>query len=110
MSSKFDYFLTPLAEQDIDSALAYITDTLCNGQAAKKLFGDIESAIDRICEFPYSSDDCKLFLIQDEHIRHVIIDNYVLVYEVKEAESKLNLLRFCYNRMDLTKLMLGKKD
>ena len=110
MPSKFGYYLTPLAEQDIDSALAYITDALCNGQAAKKLFEDIESAIDRICEFPYSTDDCKFFLIQDENIRHVIIDNYVLVYEVKEAESKLNLLRFCYNRMDLTKLMLCKKD
>ena len=104
MSSKFSYFLTPLAEQDIDSALAYITDTLCNGQAAKKLFGEIESAIERVREFPYSANDCKIFLIQDVNIRHVIIDNYVLVYEVKQAECAINVLRFCYNRMDLTKL------
>lgn len=110
MSSKYAYYLTPLAEQDIDSALAYITETLSNGQVANKLFEDIEKAIATICEFPYSSADCKLFLIQDENIRHVLIDNYVLIYEVKETEKRLNILRFRYTRMDLTKLELDKKD
>ncbi len=31
MSNKFSYYLTPLAEQDIDSALDYIANQLCNG-------------------------------------------------------------------------------
>ncbi len=38
MSNKFSYYLTPLAEQDFDSALDYITNQLCNGQAASDLF------------------------------------------------------------------------
>ena len=109
MASKYNYQLTPLAEQDIDSALAYITETLCNGQAAVKLLDDIENAIATICEFPYSSADCKLFLVQDENIRHVLVDNYVLVYEIKEEEKQLNLLRFRYTRMDLTKLVIDKR-
>lgn len=110
MSSKYGYRLTPLAEQDLDSALAYITGTLCNGQAAVKLLDDIESAIETICEFPYSSADCKHFLVQDENIRHILVDNYVLVYEVKETEKQLNLLRFRYIRTDLTKLGIDKKN
>lgn len=109
MASKYNYQLTPLAEQDVDSALAYITETLCNGQAAGKLLEDIESAIATICEFPYSSADCKLFLVQNENIRHILVDNYVLVYEVKEAERQINLLRFRYTRMDLTKLGIDKR-
>ncbi|MCH5350870.1 MAG: type II toxin-antitoxin system RelE/ParE family toxin [Clostridiales bacterium] len=104
MVSKYGYRFTPLAESDIDSALTYISVTLCNGQAAGKLLSDIESIITTICEFPYSAADCKCFLVQDEKIRHVSVDNYILIYEIREEEKTLNILRFLYSRMDLTKL------
>lgn len=71
------------------------------------LLDKIENAIGNICEFPYSSADCKYFLIEDEHIRHVLVDNYVLIYEVKDSERQINILRFRYTRMNLTHLPLG---
>lgn len=104
MASKFSFRFTPLAEQDLDSALAYIAENLQNGQAAIDFLEKVESAIGTICEFPYSSPDCKLFLVQDENIRHIPVDNFVLIYEVKTEEGILNILRFRYARMDLTKI------
>ncbi len=102
--------MTPLAESDIDSALDYIANQLCNGQAASDLFVKIENAIENICTFPYSSADCTYFLVNDESIRHVLIDNYVMIYEIKEQEKQINILRFHYTRMDLTRLKLGNEE
>lgn len=65
MASEYRYKLTPLAEQDIDSALAYISQTLCNKKAALDLIDKIEHTISTICKFPYSASDCKVFFISD---------------------------------------------
>ncbi len=110
MSNKYSYYLTPLAEQDINSALDYIANQLCNGQAASDLFAKIENAIKNICTFPYSSADCTYFLVNDESVRHVLVDNYVLIYEVKEQAKQINILRFRYTRMDLTRLKLKNEE
>ena len=101
---KYSFRLTPLAEQDIDSVLAYITETLCNAKAAIDLLDKIEHAIETICEFPYSATDCKFFLVADENIRHVLVGNYVIIYEINEDEESIKILRFCYTRMDLSSL------
>lgn len=106
MASKYGYKLTPLAGQDVDAALVYISETLCNGKAAIDLLDKIEGAIETICEFPYSTTDCRSFLVADENIRHILVGNYVLIYEINESENSINILRFCYTRMDLGKLKL----
>ena len=106
MASKYSYKLTPLAEQEVDATLGYISEKLCNGKAAVDLLDKIEYAIDTICEFPYAATDCRLFLVADEKIRHILVDNYILIYEIDENEKNINILRFCYTRMDLSKLKL----
>lgn len=110
MPSKYNYKLTPLAEEDIDSVLKYISEQLFNGKAAGDLLTKIENTIGRICEFPYSFADCSYFLITDENIRHAVIDNYVLVYEIIGEEKQINILRFRYAKMNLTKMSVTNKD
>ena len=105
MARKYNFHLTPLAEQDMETALAYITETLCNRKAAIDLLDKIEHAIETIREFPYSAADCKSFLVTNDTIRHILVDNYVLIYEINEDEKNINILRFRYTRMDLSKLI-----
>lgn len=69
-----------------------------------------EQAIQNICSFPYSYPDCTYYLIGDENIRHAIIENYVLIYEVKDEEKQINILRFRYTRMNLTKLVIKDEN
>ncbi|MCM1130160.1 MAG: type II toxin-antitoxin system RelE/ParE family toxin [Roseburia sp.] len=104
MPNKFTFKITPLAESDIDLTLSYIAIHLCNEKAASNLYLKIEETIEMVCMFPFSSADCKCFLISDENIRHVPIDNYCLIYEIKEEEKRLDILRFCFSKMDLTKM------
>lgn len=106
MSDKYTFRITPLAEQDIDSALGYIAENLCNAKAASDLYMEIESAIERICAFPRSSSDCLCFLVQDENIRHVPVDNYVLIYEIVDEFKEIRILRFRYSRMNLKNVEL----
>lgn len=101
MSNKYTFRLTPLAEQDIDGALEYIAESLCNPKAASGLLFKIEKAIDTACSFPLSAADCLCFLITDENIRHIQIDKYALIYEISEELKEIRILRFRYSRMNL---------
>lgn len=101
MPSDFRYFLTPLALQDIDETLAYISDELCNPQAAEALLDSLEQTMKEVCAYPYAFPDCSLFFIQDAHIRHVPVRNYLAVYEIDEERRQIDLLRFRYAKTDL---------
>ena len=101
MPSDFRYFLTPLALQDIDETLAYISDELCNPQAAATLLDSLEQTMKEVCAYPYAFPDCSLFFIQDARIRHVPVGNYLAVYEIDEERRQIDLLRFRYAKTDL---------
>ena len=101
MPSDFRYFLTPLASQDIDETLAYISDELCNPQAAAALLDSLERTMKEVCAYPYAFPDCSLFFIQDARIRHVPVGNHLAVYEIDEEKRQIDLLRFRYAKTDL---------
>lgn len=101
MPNKFTFAFTPLAEQDIDSALDYISENLRNLKAARDMLTRIEKAIERACTVPYGFPDCAVYFITDKKIRHVTIDNYLLIYEIDEEKKRLNILRFRYAKMNL---------
>lgn len=109
MANKYNYNFTPLAEEDVDSILTYLSEKLLNGKAAVDLFAKIERTVENICEFPYSYADCSCFLITNESIRRAVIDNYVLVYEVIEETKQINFLRFRYAKMNLMKININDK-
>ena len=72
---------------------------------AVSLLDKIQHAIDIACRFPYSAADCKIFLVSDAQIRHMPVENYVLIYFIDEEAKSVDILRFCYTRMDLKALM-----
>ncbi len=102
MSNKYEYLLTPLALQDLDETLAYITEKLSNGKAAGELLNELEHTLDSICSYPYAFPDCSVFLISDTSIRHVPIKNYILVYRIQDAEKQVYILRFRYAGTNIT--------
>ena len=64
----------------------------------------IGQAIEQACVLPYGFPDCGIYFISDEQIRHVPIDNYVLIYEIDEDKKRLIILRFRYAKMDLERI------
>ncbi len=103
---KYNYKFTETAKNDLSAVLDYIATKLCNIKAANNILQKIENSIEQIRTFPYAQSDCKEYLIEDNLIRKIIIDNYVLVYQINEDEKLIIILRFRYAQMDLTKLKL----
>ena len=98
----YRYKFTPLAITDIDDALSYIAGNLSNPSAADNLYRNLNAAIEDICDRPYSFPDCSYHLIDDENIRHTVIGNYVLIFEVSHSENLIKFLRFLYGGMDIS--------
>lgn len=101
MPNKYKFAFTPLAEQDIDSVLDYISENLKNKKAAVDMLDKVENAIENACVLPYGFPDCEIYFIADDKIRHVTIDNYVMIYGVDEENKQINILRFRYAKMNL---------
>ena len=97
----YRYKLTPLAVSDIDNALDYISDKLLNPDAADNLYFAVRKEIISICDSPYAFPDCSYYLIDDDTIRHSVVGNYVLIYEVSDSEKLIKVLRFLYGGMDI---------
>ncbi len=98
----YHYKFTPLAISDIDNALDYISSKLQNPDAADNLYFAIQQEIDSICESPFAFPDCSYYLIDDDTIRHSVVGNYILIFEVSEAENLIKILRFPYGKMDIS--------
>ena len=104
MQNKYRFKFTKVAVSDIEKALEYISENLANPQAAKKLYFEIEKAIDNICSFPYAYADCSCYMVNDENIRHIKVGNYILIYEVLKSNSYVHILRFRYSMMDFANM------
>ena len=88
----------------------YIADDLNNIKAANDLLNKILDTIEQICEFPYAQSTCINYLIDNENVRRVFIDNYVLIYEIRANANSLNILRFKYAKMDLTSAQIWRPN
>lgn len=106
MDVRYKLKITPLAYNDIDKVLDYISSNLMNPDAAADLYGKIEKKMQDITKFPFSYPDCKYYFIPLENYRHTAIGNYVLFYRVAEESHTVEILRFLYSRMDFSKIQI----
>ena len=102
----YPYKLTPLALADIDEALGYIAERLSNPAAAKRLYRTLRQEIDSVCGNPCAFPNCTHYLIDDENIRHTLVGNYVLIYEVDRKDRQINILRFLYGGRDIANITM----
>ena len=97
MENKYSYGFSPIAVQDIDNVLYYISNELANPSAARAMYNLIFDRIDFLIQFPFGCSDCSIYGIDDTHFRHIKIENYVLVYKIDDATKKIWFLRFLYS-------------
>ncbi len=97
MDSKFKF--TDKAENDLDEILNYISNKLCNFQAANDLF----KTIDNIIAFPLSYPLLENEYVRNRNTRKAIIDNYNLYYVIES--NIIVVLRIIYNKRDLSELI-----
>lgn len=91
----------PLALKDLHGAIDYITNVLKAPKSAIDLLDDLEAAIFRLQDFPFS---CKIYQIEeqlDTEYRILIVKNYLVFYVAKDHTIEIH--RIINGRIDLKK-------
>lgn len=101
----YKVFVTEAAHADLDDALGYIAATLSNPVAAASLLVKVDECYAQLRDYPMMFEACRDARLRAVGYRRAVIDNFVLVYRVSEAEEAVFVLRFFYGGRDYEKLI-----
>lgn len=104
MINNYSIIYTYTAKKSIKSTLSYISIKLFNPVAAAKLQSLINEAINKISKFPFAFPDCSIFFINDKNIRHIIINNYLLIYKINNIKKEIYILKFSYSKVKINNI------
>ena len=103
----YSVIITDSAEQDILSAVKYITDVLKAPIAANNLLDEIEK-YEEILEdtpdiYPFVRDE----YFAEKGLRFVMIKKYIIFYTINVDEKEVNVIRFLHSRRDWRNILTG---
>ena len=100
MDTKNNYrvIFTETAETELDGIYDYISRTLLSEDAANRLMEKIEASTLRLEIFPESCSIADGYIINDIQYRKLIVDNYILLYNIDEAIKQVNIIHVFYGR------------
>ena len=96
---------TPLAQQDLDAILSYLTFSLENPTAASAFADEVQKCYDVLEQMPYLYEQCRDLHLSAKGYRKAVIKHYLLIYRVDEAQKTVYLLRFFYGRQNYEALL-----
>ena len=96
----YSLHITDIAEDDILSAVRYITNALKAPAAANNLLDEIEKHEEILENSPNIYPFVKDEYLAQQGIKFVMIKNYILFYIVNEDEKVVTAIRFLHSRRD----------
>ena len=88
--AKYTKVILSEAEDEIDKILDYIVNDLKNPTAAKKLWGDMLMAMERIESFPYAMPKLQgEFVPIGTEYRRIDVGNFVLIYKIVDEMKEI---------------------
>ena len=93
---KLEYL--PSAVADMVDAVTYISQHLCNPQAAEKLMEAFGEAAHRAAQFPYSNGAYRPLRPLGKEYRKATVGNYLMFYWVDEDTKTVVIARVIYGR------------
>ena len=86
----YSYEFSPLAEYDLNEIFDYIALELSSPQAAEQLIENIQTAVESVCEFPFSRPLLNNLSLQKKGYRLLTVQSFNLFYVV---ESQIVVIR-----------------
>lgn len=102
--SNYEVTLTDVAKEEIENIYAYILEDLHEEIAANKLMDKIEDGVLRLAQNPYSCPKVKV-KPHNEIYRKLIINNYIVLYDIDEEYKKTVIYRVIHEKTDYLKLL-----
>ena len=91
-------------KEKIENIYAYILENLHEEIAANKLMDKIEDGVLRLAQNPYSCPKVKV-KPHNEIYRKLIINNYIVLYDIDEEYKKTVIYRVIHEKTDYLKLL-----
>lgn len=101
----YEIQITEPAENDLRAIGVYISKELLEPSIAKNIIAKIGQAIMKLEELPLKNAlilDGELAL---QGIRKILVDNYIVFYNVIEENKTVTIIRILYNRRDWINLL-----
>ena len=95
-SDLYQLHFTPLAYEDMDEILSYISNKLSNPQAAESLFEEIEKSIQRLKKFPYIGSEVTDSYLAAKGYRKLIVQNYLVFHLVDIKQKQIIIMRILF--------------
>ncbi len=102
----YSIVFSPQALKDLEETKAYITEELCNEQAAVKTVSKILKNIRMLSEFPESAPLLSSIVDFDTNYRFLVCGNYVVFYRLEE--NKVHIIRIIYGRRNFMQILFGE--
>ena len=95
----------PIAKNDIDDIIYYISNNLKNVSAALKLSKKIIDGANSILEFPYGFAVYRPISKLSNEYRSIRINNYLMFYTINEKDKIITITRVLYCKMDINNIL-----
>lgn len=96
---------TPLAFEDLDEIDRYITNTLCNEQAAEHLISVMEKVIGQLKQFPRIGSEVEDAYLSARGYRKLVVDNYLIFYLINDTQRAVVIMRILYGAREYHNLL-----
>ena len=87
---------------DMNACINYISDVLCNCDAAIKLKNKADTTIDEIAKNPYIYSSYISNMKLKNEYRKAKVNNYYIFFRIDEERKVVQIARFIFSNMDFS--------
>lgn len=98
-TNTYEIILTDTAKEELEEIYEYIANCLLEEKIAYKLMNKIEQHILRLEQNPYSCVEIHI-KPHNEAYRKLVIDNYIVLYNIEEKYKQVVVYRVIYEKKD----------
>lgn len=108
-SERYSYLMTEAALSDAEEAIDYISNELCNPEAASSFADELEEKLEEICRTPKAGRPVQNPYLRRSDVRRFLVKNYTAYYIINE--DKIIVLRIVYSKRNQDTVLrdLGSK-
>lgn len=103
-----DISFSPEAVSDLQQTKAYITDELCNEQAATNTIAKITGKIRELTAFPEMGAPLSSIVDFETDYRFLVCGNYTAFYRFEN--QTVYIVRVLYGRRDFMRILFGEPN
>ena len=95
----------PIAKNDIDNIIFYISHNLKNITSSKKLRDLFMVSLDNILEFPYGCSIYKTAGVLKKEYRSYKVKKFIIFYTINTKKNIITIVRVLHQKMDISNIL-----